>query len=67
VCCPEPEQHDERVAALVHEYEHDGGADKHPSTLISADWLLSQYDIVPQGVGEAIAKGYKQFFKEKLR
>lgn len=67
VCCPEPNQEGDRVAALVHEFEHDGGAEKHPSTFISADWLLSQYDLVPKGVGEAIVNGYRQFFKDFKR
>lgn len=74
VCCPEPEQQ----AVLVKDLgEHlqadpdvavvDATADLPAGALQSVvAYLLKNYDFVPRGVGQAIADGYRPFFKERL-
>jgi len=61
VCCP-PDSDEQRAAAL--EEVVDGcGADATPETVVN--FLMSEYDLVPKGVGEAIVNAYDPEFKKK--
>lgn len=68
-CCVEPEQRAHLAKALAEDFGWSAEADEKSTgnARAVADWFLDRFDLVPKGVGVAIAEGYKPFFKDKLR
>lgn len=66
-CCPEPQQR----AALTEFFAEKLGwsatrTEKETgNAAAAADLILDHFDLVPKGVGVAIAAGYKPFLKTK--
>ncbi len=61
VCCP-PDTDGQRLAA-VEETVEQCGPNATPETVIN--WVMSEFDLVPKGVGEMIVNAYDPEFKKK--
>lgn len=64
VCCP-PDSDSQR-AGLVAEAEHALGS-LTPTAENVVNWIMSEYDVVPKGVGEAIVNAYDPEFRKKYK
>lgn len=73
-CCPESEQRKLLAKKIADNWQEDPNvgivsAERDAPGLAqsTADMILDNFDLVPKGVGVAIAEGYKPLFKEQLR
>jgi hypothetical protein len=70
VCCP-PKLHGRRIDALAAEINtalaEGGGVDDGARVNRVAELILSRYDLVPKGLGDAIVEAYRPIFAEERR